>query len=157
MMVTPLTSSPARIARWIGAAPRHRGSSEAWTLMQPAPGASRIGCGQDQAVSGDHRQIGIERGEARLFVGVAQGSRSANFDAERFGAVMDGGPALALAAAGRARRLAIDRDDVMARVDQRVEARHREVRRSHEDDPHRVLVHLRGSPSAVKKRRYGQP
>ena len=46
MMVTPLISSPARIARWIGAAPRQRGSSEAWTLMQPALGASRIGLGR---------------------------------------------------------------------------------------------------------------
>ena len=46
MMVTPVTSSPARIARWIGAAPRQRGSSEAWTLMQPALGASRIGLGR---------------------------------------------------------------------------------------------------------------
>ena len=30
----------------IGAAPRQRGSSEAWTLMQPRSGASRIGCGR---------------------------------------------------------------------------------------------------------------
>ena len=29
MMVTPVSPSPARIARWIGAAPRQRGSSEA--------------------------------------------------------------------------------------------------------------------------------
>jgi len=35
MIVTPVTSSPASIARWIGAAPRQRGSSDAWTLMQP--------------------------------------------------------------------------------------------------------------------------
>jgi hypothetical protein len=46
MIVTPLVSSPARIARWIGAAPRHRGSSEAWTLTQPALGAARIGAGR---------------------------------------------------------------------------------------------------------------
>ena len=46
MMVTPLTASPARIARWIGAAPRQRGSSEAWTLMHPPRGASRIGLGR---------------------------------------------------------------------------------------------------------------
>ena len=46
MIVTPLISSPARIARWIGAAPRQRGRSEAWTLMQPSRGASRIGLGR---------------------------------------------------------------------------------------------------------------
>ena len=46
MMVTPVVLSPARIARWIGAAPRHRGSSEAWTLMQPSRGASSTACGR---------------------------------------------------------------------------------------------------------------
>ena len=40
MMVTPVTSSPASIARWIGAAPRQRGSSEAWTLRQPWRGSA---------------------------------------------------------------------------------------------------------------------
>ena len=29
MMVTPVTGSPASSARWMGAAPRQRGSSEA--------------------------------------------------------------------------------------------------------------------------------
>jgi hypothetical protein len=32
---TPVSSSPASIARWIGAAPRQRGSSEACTFQQP--------------------------------------------------------------------------------------------------------------------------
>src|SRR3954469_7291997 len=32
MMVIPVSRSPARIARWIGAAPRQRGNSEACTL-----------------------------------------------------------------------------------------------------------------------------
>ena len=46
MMVIPVRLSPARIARWIGAAPRQRGSSEAWTLRQPWSGAARIGSGR---------------------------------------------------------------------------------------------------------------
>ena len=33
--VTPVSLSPASIARWIGAAPRQRGSSDAWILRQP--------------------------------------------------------------------------------------------------------------------------
>ena len=37
---TPVTASPAMIARWIGAAPRQRGNNEAWTLKQPSRGAS---------------------------------------------------------------------------------------------------------------------
>jgi hypothetical protein len=46
MMVTPEMRSPARMARWIGAAPRQRGSSEAWMLRQPLRGASRMGFGR---------------------------------------------------------------------------------------------------------------
>ena len=46
MMVTPVSSSPAMIARWIGAAPRQRGSSEAWALMQPIRGAASTAGGR---------------------------------------------------------------------------------------------------------------
>jgi hypothetical protein len=35
MIVTPVAPSPASSARSIGAAPRQRGRSDAWTLMQP--------------------------------------------------------------------------------------------------------------------------
>ena len=52
------------MARWIGAAPRQRGSSEAWRLRQPRRGASRIGLRQDQAIGDDHGDVGAERGEA---------------------------------------------------------------------------------------------
>ncbi len=38
MMVLPVTWSPARMAACTGAAPRQRGSSDAWTLMQPRRG-----------------------------------------------------------------------------------------------------------------------
>ena len=38
--VTPVSASPASIARWIGAAPRQRGRSEAWMLMQPSGGSA---------------------------------------------------------------------------------------------------------------------
>ncbi|MCY1515450.1 hypothetical protein D9M68_500370 [compost metagenome] len=44
--VTPLSASPASTARWIGAAPRQRGSSEAWLLMQPRRGMSSTACGR---------------------------------------------------------------------------------------------------------------
>ena len=40
-----LSASPASSARWIGAAPRQRGNSEAWMLMQPKRGISRTICG----------------------------------------------------------------------------------------------------------------
>jgi hypothetical protein len=46
MMVTPVCASPARMARWIGAAPRQRGKSEAWMFRQPRAGASSTAAGR---------------------------------------------------------------------------------------------------------------
>ena len=43
---TPVTLSPAMIARWIGAAPRQRGSSEACRLKAPSLGASSTSRGR---------------------------------------------------------------------------------------------------------------
>ena len=48
MMVTPDQASPDMMARWMGAAPRQRGSSEAWTLKQPSRGASSTGFGSSR-------------------------------------------------------------------------------------------------------------
>jgi len=46
MIVMPVVPSPARMARWIGAAPRQRGSSEAWMFQQPRRGTPRIAGGR---------------------------------------------------------------------------------------------------------------
>ena len=46
MIVMPVRVSPASIARWIGAAPRQRGSSEAWMLRQPRRGSSSTHAGR---------------------------------------------------------------------------------------------------------------
>ena len=43
---TPVTLSPAMIARWIGAAPRQRGRSEACRLKAPRRGASSTSTGR---------------------------------------------------------------------------------------------------------------
>ena len=45
MMHTPASSSPERIARSIGAAPRQRGSSEACTFRQPCAGMDSTSAG----------------------------------------------------------------------------------------------------------------
>ena len=66
MMVTPLSASPAMMARLIGAAPRQRGSSEACTLKQPSFGASQDRLRQDQAIGDHHRRVGIVRAEFGL-------------------------------------------------------------------------------------------
>ena len=44
--VTPLTASPAQMARCTGAAPRHRGSKEKCRLIQPPGTASSNACGK---------------------------------------------------------------------------------------------------------------
>ena len=61
--ITPVSASPAMMARLIGAAPRQRGSSEACRLKQPSGHASRIGLRQDHAVGDDHGGIGVVRAE----------------------------------------------------------------------------------------------
>ncbi len=42
IMVMPVSGSPANSAAWMGAAPRHRGRSEPWTLIHPWGGKSRM-------------------------------------------------------------------------------------------------------------------
>ncbi len=45
IVVTPVTSSPAIIARSIGAAPLYFGSKDAWTLIHPLGGMFKITLG----------------------------------------------------------------------------------------------------------------
>ena len=44
-VVAPVMSSPAMIARWTGAAPRHAGSSEKCRFTQPCAGMARTSSG----------------------------------------------------------------------------------------------------------------
>ena len=64
MMLTPVSRSPARMACWIGAAPRQRGSSEAWTLIMPCGGEREHGGPEDVAVGDDDAEVGLEPAEA---------------------------------------------------------------------------------------------
>ena len=64
------------MARWIGAAPRQRGSSEACRLRQPWRGRVEDRLRQDQAVGDDDGDIGAERGEAPRPSGVAKARRA---------------------------------------------------------------------------------
>ena len=64
--------SPASIARWIGAAPRQRGSSEACTFQQPKRRDVEDRLRQHQAVGDDDHQVGLQRAQgiarrARVF------------------------------------------------------------------------------------------
>src|SRR5262245_15847696 len=46
MIEMPVSGSPASSVRWIGAAPRQRGRSEAWMLIAPRRGISSTACGR---------------------------------------------------------------------------------------------------------------
>ena len=65
MIVTPVIASPAMTARWIGAAPRYFGSSDACTLIMPSardtPGARRAESGRRR-----RRRQGRRRSAAML-------------------------------------------------------------------------------------------
>ena len=100
------------------------------------PRSSQNRLGQDQAVSGDHGGVDIERGEGGLLGRVPQRRRRPHLDLLRLGPALDGGGGRRLAAPGRPRRLGVDRGDVVAGVDQRVERRHREFGGSHEGEAH---------------------
>ena len=46
IILTPVNSSPARMAATTGDAPRNLGNSEGWTLTQPSRGNSRTALGK---------------------------------------------------------------------------------------------------------------
>ena len=83
MRSTPVSLSPARIARWIGAAPRQRGkqrgmhvpAAEAWIVEH----ASR----KDQSIGDDDDEIGRVVGEPLLRGGIFQRLRLFDRDAVR--------------------------------------------------------------------------
>src|SRR5437868_13209641 len=72
--------------------------------------------GQDQPISRHHREIGVEPAEPRLFVDIAQRARRPHWNSQLLCALMHRGPACRLAAARRARRLAISRDRKSTRL-----------------------------------------
>ena len=74
-IVTPVSSSPARIARSTGAAPRQRGSSDGCTLSHSAWSSSA--CGIEQAVGADHDRVDRARRAAPAARAGGPGCRAA--------------------------------------------------------------------------------
>ena len=144
MMVMPVSSSPASIARWIGAAPRQRGSSDAWMLRQPWRGSVEHVLRQDQAVGGDDHHVGRGRRSASRAGGGIVGEAAVEAQAAR---LRDGDAVLERerlhrrrhelhAATGRPVGLAHHERDLEAgRVDAG-QRDARELRRAGEDDAH---------------------
>ena len=116
MIIMPVSRSPAMMARWIGAAPRQRGSSDAWPLKAPSRVPSRIAHRQQQAIGDDDGGIGSEVAEGLLLGLALQRDRRAHLDAQPFGlALHRRWRQLEPAPAGGPRRLRIDRSDVRGR------------------------------------------
>ena len=85
MMQTPVSASPARIARWIGAAPRQRGSRRGMDVQAAKPRRIQHRLRQDQPIGHHHRHIGAQRGKLRLRLGAAQRNRVPHRQAQRLG------------------------------------------------------------------------
>ena len=133
--MTPVARSPAMMARWMGAAPRHRGSSDACRLRQPWGGTVENGFRQDQAIGRDNRHIGLESAQRRGSLLGAKRSRRDDLDAKPQGRRMNrGGLRFEAAAPARLRRPRIDRRHAMTLFDDLGERGHREIRGPHEDD-----------------------
>ena len=143
MIVMPVSVSPARIAAWIGAAPRQRGSRLAWMFRQPRRGASSIGLGQDQPIGRHHGGIQLECGECRLRRRIgAQPRRRAHRQTQLLRRDVHRAAAHCMAASGGPRRLAIDRGDVVPGRVQRPQGGHGEIRAAHEGEAHGALRRL---------------
>jgi hypothetical protein len=74
MMVMPVSASPASMARWIGAAPRQRGSRRGVDVQAAQARQVQHPLRQDQPVGGDHHHVGLRPFAGRRadggFVGV---------------------------------------------------------------------------------------
>ena len=91
---------------------------------------------QDQTVCHDHGDIGLKGCELRLRGFVFKRFRSADFEAQRLGPRLHWRWTVFLAPTCRTRRLRIDCGDLMSRLHQSVQYRHRKIGRPHEDHAH---------------------
>jgi hypothetical protein len=134
MIVTPVSASPAMMARWTGAAPRQRGRSEAWTLIKPSRGKSSNRCGRNLAVSGDDAEIGMEGFKRLVKRSAAQPLRLQDGHSSGDGLGLHRRRCHLLSAAAWPVRLGDHRDDIMPGSPERIERRHREGWRAEDDD-----------------------
>ena len=91
---------------------------------------------QEEAIGHHHRHIGVQRGQSLAVRRIAKVQRGADLQPQFRSSRTHGRRAFLSAAPGAARRLGVDGGDIVACVDQRIQRRNREVRRSHENDAH---------------------
>ena len=107
MIVTPVTWIAGEDRALDRRRPAPARQQQAWTLRQPCGGPVEDRLRQDQAIGGDHRDIGLEREEVGLRFHVAQRLGMAHRDAERLGRALHRRGLQLLAAPGGAGRLGI--------------------------------------------------
>ena len=94
------------------------------------------GLRQQLAVGNDDDDLGRQLTQTRLLVLVFERIRLKDRDAVREGKLLDRRRGQDLLAALRLVRLRVDRRDLMSSVQKRLKARHREIRRAHENNAH---------------------
>ncbi len=91
---------------------------------------------QDQAIGGDNRDIGIERGKFPLNILIAQADGVAHLDPKAFRLQMHRGGGKLLATARTARRLAIYGGNLVPGIHQCYKGWNRKIGSAHKNDPH---------------------
>ena len=92
--------------------------------------------GQQLAVGDNDNDLGRQLAQACLLVLVFEGSRLIDRNVMLKRQLLDRGRGQNLLAALRLVRLRVDRRDLMTGIEQRLKARHREIRRAHENNAH---------------------
>ena len=141
--ITPVSRSPAMMARWIGAAPRQRGNSEACRVETAERKSIQDRFRQDQPVGHDHGRIGAVCAHRRCGVGTLQSFRRQNRQPKPLRFARDRARPQLHAASGRLWRARIDRHDLMSGTDDFQKCGHGEIGRAHEHEAQRQLgLHL---------------
>ena len=110
-------------------------------IQAAAPRGIQHGFGQNQAISRNHRHIQTQSRKGSVFGFIAlQPRRVAHGQAQFQGSAMHRTGRFLLPAPGGFRRLAINRGDLMPRIMQGAQRRHREIRAAHEGQAQRALL-----------------
>jgi hypothetical protein len=132
MMVTPVSASPASMARWIGGEARQQGGVD---VQAAARRNCQRGGGQDQAVGNDDEDLHLQRAQLGLCP-VAEALRRVNREPQRGCTLRNRRGAELAAAAGRAIRLGKDAGDLVPGRVQGVQGGDRELGGPGEGQPH---------------------
>ena len=139
----PVVASRARIARWIGAAPRQRGSSDACRFTQPSRGHASTARGSSSPYAITIRRSGARRRARRATPACAASRGCTTAQAVALRGDLHGRCGEPAAAPGGPVGLREHDRHARARRDERVQRRDRELGRAGESDARAMLRALR--------------